>query len=216
MQNLPSSTPPAPSNAGTPKNPPSHPLFRSMSFNGSGNSAPRVPPPVRATQPAYASNINTNNGRGDKNFMFATSMRPRENTQPGTPNRTMRTMNIPETTAPTAAYMHNAMATPQTNNYSLRLERRPASEKQAKAAQAKAQAQADAAKLRAKVKAEADVKARAAARTTARAAAKTAALHRAQRAQEEAAIARSRIPTWERSKFDADQTADPSDKPYGV
>ena len=214
MQNLPSSTPPAPSNAGTPKKPPSHPLFRNMFFNDSGNSAPRAPPPVRATQPAYASNSNANTGRGDKNFMFTTSMRPHENTQPGTPNRSMRTMNIPETAVPTA--LKTPDISPQTNNYSLRLERRPASEKQEKAARAKAQAQADAAKLRAKVKAEADVKARAAARTTARAAAKTAALHRAQRAKEEAAIARSRIPTWERSKFDADQNADPSDKPYGV
>lgn len=216
MQNLPSSTPPAPSNAGTPKNPPSHPLFRSMLFNDSVKSTPRASPPVHATQPAYASNTNANNGRGNKNFMFSASMRPRENTQSGTSNRSMRTMNIPATAVPTTAYMQSAMVTPQINNYPLRLERRPASEKQAQAARAKAQAQADAAKLRAKVKAEADVKARAAARTTARAAAKTAALHRAQRAKEEAAIARSRIPTWERSKFDADQNADPSDKPYGV
>lgn len=212
MQNSRSSITSIPSNANTLKNPPSQPLFRSMFFNdrGTGNSSGRTPQSMYTTPPTPVSNPAP--VRTAKNFMFNTPLRPAESESNGVPSRSMRTMNISDPVIPSAERPRSAVSA-QPSNYSLRLERRPFPDKKTQAeAYAKVQARAEAVKLRAKVKAEADVKARAAARTTARAAAKAAAMERARRAKEEAANARARIPTWERSNFDAD----PSDTPYGV
>ena len=208
MQNPLSSTMSAPSNANTPKNPPSHPLFRSMLFNDTGNSMGRTPQSMLTSPTPVTPVSNTASVRNTKNFMFNTPMRPVE----GSASRSMRTMNITELVIPSNERPRSAVGA-QPYNYNLRLERRPFPDKKTQAeAYAKVQARAEAVKVRAKVKAEADVKARAAARTTARAAAKAAALERARRAKEESANARASIPTWERSNFDAD----PSDTPYGV
>lgn len=207
MQNAGSSTANLPSNTNTPIQKPQQTPFRSMSFINSGSRPSKTHLQKSTSNPAVL--------RTSKNFMFNTPMRPNNLDSVGsrTPVRSMRMMNIPDPVIPTPTPQSNANANAQPSNYNLRMERKPIPDKKTQAeAYAKVQARAEAIKLRAKIKAEADVKARAAARTTARAAAKAAAIERAQRAQQEAANARARIPTWERNAFDAD----PSDTPYGI
>ena len=234
MQDL-SSINSTPSNANAPKIPPlilsaPAPLFRSMFFHNSGSSVRRAPRPVHGSQPvygsrsAYGSRPTTRNI--DNMFMFRTPTRSRSNTQPGTPRMSM---NMPTSMVPSAAYMRSKLS-PVEMNYALRMGTNSGGKPKAKAkVEPKAEPEAEPetketdadAAAKAAAKAEADMKARVKAKALAKAKAKAAALAKAQRAKEEAAAARARIPTWERSKFDTEQAekaekADPSDTPYGV
>jgi len=128
-------------------------------------------------------------------------------------------MNIPKSTVPSVAHMRSALPSSEINKSSrMRAKSEHGIKEKAVEAEAEAEAKANTkakAIARAKAMAEADMEARATAKAKAKAAAKAAALANVQRAQEEAAAARARIPSWERSKYDAEQ-AGTSETPYGV
>jgi len=183
-------------------------IFRGMSFNTANTS---IIPPTQMIKTTPVTNVTTQrHDRSNKNFMFRGFANSNNNTMTNT--HSLKTMSIINDSPPSALRVRNP-AVSQPQNYSLRLEKNSVEHQKLRAeAQAKQQATIEAAKLRAKVKAEADVKSRAQSRRASRAAAKAAALERAQRAKDEAAAERARIPSWERNSV----STDPSDTPYGV
>ena len=213
MQNQSSINVSKPSNDNTHTKSPQPTIFRGMSFHTANNSKIS---PVQTIKPTPVTNVSTQRyDRSNKNFMFngITGMNNKVITDTHTSSLTkMSIINQPEPS--TLRVRKPAVSQPQ--NYSMRLERKPVNHQNIhEEARNKEQERIEAAKLRAKVKAEADVKARAAARNSARAAAKAAALERAQRAKDEAAATRARVPTWERSSI-SNEPLDPSDMPYGI
>ena len=189
--------------------------FRNTLFNNLRIPAPRTPRMPR-----------TNMGINNNMFMFHTPLLSRSNTQPGTPRMSM---NIPKSTVPSVANMRSALPSSEINK-SSRMRAKSEHGIKEKAVEAEAEAEAKAkiesnavaeaeakakANAKAKAMAEADTAARAAAKAKAKAAAKAVEIAKTQRAKEEAAAARARIPSWERSKYDDEQTGT-SETPYGV